>query len=150
MSTMPVLDNMHSAIPAELPSWPDLMSGLNRPSAVQLAKWLDISERTAYSYMRKKSAPRAVLLALFWLTPWGHRAVSEDLCRDRAVLHSERDNLLRRVGNLQARIAYLERAADFGTANAPVLDHGAGFNRRPLTDAEREAQAAPRRWVRPR
>lgn len=136
---------MHPAIPSDLPTWADLMSGLGRPGARELASWLGLSERTAWNYLRAQDAPRPVLLALFWLTPWGHRAVSEELSRDRGVLHSERENLLRRVGTLEARIAYLERAADFGTANEPVMDSRAGFNVRPPTDAEREAQARPAR-----
>lgn len=111
---------MHPKIPKNFPTWPQLVDALGNPPPRQLAKWLGLSERTIWNYTRAETAPRSVLLALFWLTPWGHSAVDTDRENYCRVLQSQTKSLGDCVAGLRTRIAYLEGIGGFASANEPV------------------------------
>ena len=67
-------------------------------------------------------APRPVMLALFWITRWGHHAVHCDAHNDavtQAQIARNREDENRR---LKAQLDLVGRIADFGSANDPAPD----------------------------
>lgn len=111
---------MHPKLPKHFPSWSQMVDALGSPAPAQLAKWLGVSERTIWNYTRADQAPRAVMLALFWLTPWGHDSVDSDRENLVRVLQSLTRAQGQEMAGLRQRIAYLEGIGGFGSANEPV------------------------------
>lgn len=111
---------MHPKMPRHLPTWAVMVDSLGSPAPRQLAKWLGLSERTVWNYQRKGEAPRAVMLALFWLTPWGYSQLDCDRETAIQVLQSLSESLRNENAGLRLRIARLEQTGDFGAANEPV------------------------------
>lgn len=111
---------MHARIPKNFPTWADMVSAVGNPAPRELAKWLGVTERTVWNYQRAGQAPRAVMLALFWLTPWGCSAVDTDRENELRGLHGLTKSLQRENAALRVRIARLEATGDFGAANEPV------------------------------
>ncbi len=103
--------------PRHLPIWPMIVDDLGRPSAKRLAKALDISERTARRYIASGTAPRAICMALYWLTRWGRSQLDADAVNDAAMavtyataLKRERDYLRGQVNTIKVeRDAWRER-----------------------------------------
>lgn len=95
--------------PKSLPIWPLILDDLGRPSAKRLARTLGVSERTVRRWEADGSAPKAVCLALFWLTRWGRDQVACDANNDATLfsqlageLKRERDYLAGRIRQLSA------------------------------------------------
>jgi hypothetical protein len=107
--------------PKTLPSFAAISEDLRNIKPQALAKHLDVSERSIFNWKAQNNAPRAVQLALFWETCWGHSTLNCDL--DNTVSRFKQlANALQNDNNtLRARIAYLERVSDFGAANQPFL-----------------------------
>lgn len=107
--------------PKTLPSFAAIVEDLRLVKPQVLAKHLDVSERSIFNWKAQNNAPRTVQLALFWETCWGHSTLNCDL--DNTVSRFKQlANALQNDNNtLRARIAYLERVSDFGTANQPLL-----------------------------
>ena len=66
---------MLNRLPTQLPPLWMLVDDIGRPSPRQLAKSLDVTERTVERWLKTDKAPRPVMFALFWLTRWGQHAV---------------------------------------------------------------------------
>jgi hypothetical protein len=64
-------------------------------------------------------APRAVMLALFWLTSWGQQWANVDAFNDAQAQRQLANAFRRRNDELEKQIAHLARIADFGAANDP-------------------------------
>lgn len=111
--------------PKTLPSFSAIAEDLRLIKPQDLAKHLDVSERSIFNWKSQNNAPRAVKLALFWETCWGHSTLDCDL--DNTVSRFKQlANALQNDNNtLRARIAYLERVSDFGAANQPLLAENA-------------------------
>ena len=73
--------------PKALPSWLQLLQSLGNPAPADLAKLLGISVRSVFNYSRQDRAPRPVLLALFWVSPYGFSALDTDRENLLRVLH---------------------------------------------------------------
>lgn len=93
----------------------------------QKARMLGLSLSTIRKYRRSGTAPRAVLLALFWESPYGSSVISCDLMNEAAIyrrLSRSLDDrckvLARQVEALQLELA----AADGGSANSPFFRVG--------------------------
>lgn len=94
----------------------------------QIALFLGISAATFTRYLTSNSAPRPVLLALFWETKWG-RSTADSEAHNFGVVHYnhaktlERANtqLLRHIATLEDELA---RADGSGAANSPVFRLG--------------------------
>lgn len=57
--------------PRTLPIWPVLLDDLCQPPPEGVAHALGLSLRSIQRYNATGHAPRAVCLAVFWLTSWG-------------------------------------------------------------------------------
>lgn len=94
-----------------------IVDDLGRPSSKRLAKALGISERTARRYIATGTAPRAICMALYWLTRWGRSQLDADAVNDAGMavtyataLKRERDYLRGQVEHLKIeRDAWRER-----------------------------------------
>lgn len=106
--------------PKNLPTWPQLMADLHHPSARELARFLDVSERTVYGWKARAHAPRPVLMALFWESSYGRSLADCDLFNTVSVWKNLSESLRLENENLRRRIARLEQIGEFGTANAPA------------------------------
>lgn len=62
-------------IPRNLPSLGDMLADLGRPHPYSLGQALGVDERTARRWIKQGHAPRAAMLALFWVTSWGSSAL---------------------------------------------------------------------------
>jgi hypothetical protein len=111
---------MDARIPQHFPTWAQMLESLDNPSPRALSKLLGVSERTVFNYQRAEQAPRAVMLALFWLTPWGESALNAQRETQITRLPQMVNCLERETAGLRARIARLESTGDFGSANEPV------------------------------
>ena len=118
--------------PREVPPLVTLLEDLGRPSAKQLGKALGVSERTARSYIKREHAPKAVLLALFWVTRWGQQWVHTDAHNDAVHFYSVAMSLQRKNEQLEAVLSKLLQEARFSSANDPVTLEGVSLRDRTL------------------
>lgn len=105
--------------PKRMPAYGDMLADLGNPSPKQVAKSIGVSEATARKWQRKDEAPRAVMLALFWLTSWGQQWANVDAFNDAQAQRQLANAFRRRNDELEKQIAHLARIADFGCANDP-------------------------------
>lgn len=108
MAGLPGLDQLL----ADLPATPD-----------QIARHLGISLRTLRGYVQNNSAPRPVLLALFWESRWGRSAADTEAANYGAIYYREAMGLKRQNAALRRQIGVLEgelAKAGSGAANAPL------------------------------
>jgi hypothetical protein len=118
-----------------LPTFREMVADLGEPSPAALARTLGLHERTVMRYRATNDAPRPVLLALFWLTSWGHEEVDHQLYT--RALYAQHVRALRDEVERQRReLARVLALGDFGCANAPSWG---------ATAAELLATSGPRR-----
>ncbi len=97
-----------------------LLDDIGNPKPRELARALFVQEGEVREWIKQDQAPMPVMLALFWLTRWGHSQANTDAHND-AVMHAGVAQSLRReVEDLTAKLARLGRIADFGSANDPA------------------------------
>lgn len=113
--------------PRAVPALSQLLPDLGNPSPREIARFLDVTERTVYAWKATDRAPRAAMLALFWESSYGLSALDAELFNTVQVHKGHAESLARRVVNLESRIARLERIGQFGTANAPTLTPSQGY-----------------------
>jgi predicted DNA-binding transcriptional regulator AlpA len=121
--------------PASLPYWQTILDDLGRPPVRRVARVLGLGERTVFRYHQRNHAPRAVMLALFWLTRWGRSAVHTQATNDAVMAVGLVRGLNDRVGQLTRQLIDLQRLGDFGAANAPLAD-GLGYGGGPSPHGE--------------
>lgn len=105
---------------AGLPSLELMLQDLPATQA-QLCRHLEITPRTMQRYQAEGSAPRAVMLALFWETRWG-RSAADTEAANFAALHFRRAEIAeRQLAALRIHVQKLESSmSDFyGAANGP-------------------------------
>lgn len=121
-------------IPKSVPSLALLLEDLGNPAPAKVAKALGVSLRTVQRWVAIGEAPRAAMLALFWVTRWGQSAVDAETYNCNQM-HAQMARALRdEVAELTGLLAKVGRIADFGSANDParqVGSHGSGFSRPP-------------------
>lgn len=108
--------------PRATPALSLLLPDLGHPSPREIARFLDVTERTVYAWKAQDRAPRAAMLALFWESSYGRSALNAELHNSALVHKQHADSLARHVVNLESRIARLEKIGRFDSANAPLLD----------------------------
>jgi len=108
-------------LPSKLPIWQLILDDLGNPPPKRIAKALEISERTAYRYNQAGHAPKAVSLALFWLTRWGRSQINERAVWDAQEAVGFVDCLRREVQRLTDENTRLMALGHFGSANEPIL-----------------------------
>jgi predicted DNA-binding transcriptional regulator AlpA len=110
--------------PVSLPIWHAILEDLADPPVHRVARVLGLSRRTVYRYNQTGQAPRAAILALYWLTRWGRSAVHTQAVNDAALAFAvarQRDD---EVARLKMQLGRLESLGSFGSANAPLLTGG--------------------------
>jgi hypothetical protein len=106
--------------PARLPPFSLMLDDIGAPAPRELGRALDVPERQAAAWQRTDSAPRAVMLALYWLTRWGRSHLDAGMVNECRHLAGLVDALTRERATDAARLARLDRLADWGSANAPT------------------------------
>lgn len=110
---------MLNRLPDHLGSFEQLRAMLGRPSPRELARALDVSERTVYRWIAADQAPRAVMAALYWLTDYGRAELLGHAEYGARLAHQLAASLQRELNAARAHIERLERIGQFGSANAP-------------------------------
>lgn len=107
-------------MPQTMPMWQALVMDLGNPPAGVLAQALGLGTRTVHRYTQRNQAPRAVCLALFWMTRWGRSQVHTQAVNDAALAMAYANSLdaeLRRTQDQLARALALNAT---GAANDPL------------------------------
>lgn len=108
--------------PKHLPDLAQLLHELGNPEPAALAKHLDVSVRSVYGWKKAGTAPRPVLLALFYESQAGQSMVATDAHNGAMYARGMAAGLERENAALRARIARIEAIADFGSANSPTME----------------------------
>lgn len=114
--------------PRALPALSQLLPALGNPSPREIARYLDVTERTVYAWKAADLAPKAAQLALFWESSYGLSALDAELFNQVAVYRNLSESLNHEAQMLRVRIARLEKIGSFASANAPYLSPVAGFS----------------------
>lgn len=114
--------NLQSLKNQVLPSLPAMVADLGNPSAGQIAEALGVDRSTVSGWLRRGTAPRPAMLALFWATSWGTSALDADLFNAAQTAQAHRLAQASEVERLRRQLARVVSLADFGTANAPLFD----------------------------
>lgn len=92
-----------------------------------VAKHLDVRIATIKGYRRAGQAPRAVMWALFWVSPYGRERIESDAANDARAAYSRMSMYQAENNKLKAQLAGLEVmiASKPGEAsNLPLLAYG--------------------------
>lgn len=106
-------------LPTHTPPLRELLEDCGSPTAVAVARALDVTPRTVFRWIEAGDAPRAARLALFWITPYGWSAHESEARRRLADWRALADARRLELDALQARFDRFARLADFGSANSP-------------------------------
>lgn len=104
--------------PVSLPPF-DLMLADLGARVPEVARFLDVSQRSVYTWKAAQQAPRPAALALFWESRWGTSLADAMAFNDAQVFRCLVGSLERENAMPHARIARLEALGEFGSANAP-------------------------------
>lgn len=112
-------------VPRSLPIWHQILGDLGDPDPRRVARVLGISLRTVQRYNRAGHAPKAVCLALFWVTRWGRSAVHCQAVADCQLAVGYAKALESANKQLKTQLAHVLAIGDFGAANEPMTggDH---------------------------
>lgn len=106
--------------PRTLPVWHAILADLGDPHPAAVAKLLGLGARTVYRYNRDGQAPRAVCLALFWLTRWGRSEIHAQAVNDCQLAVAYANAMELEVRRLRTELARVLAVGDFGSANEPL------------------------------
>jgi predicted DNA-binding transcriptional regulator AlpA len=106
--------------PRSLPVWQTILSDLGNPHPAAVARLLGIGVRTVYRYNRDGQAPRAVCLALFWLTRWGRSEIHCQAVNDCQLAVAYATAMESEVRRLRTELARVLAVGEFGSANDPL------------------------------
>lgn len=91
--------------PSTLPIWHTILGDLGNPHPRQVAKVLGVGVRTVYRWNRTGVAPKSAVLALFWLTRWGHSQVHTQATNDAIVAAQLAASLQREIKSLRVELS---------------------------------------------
>lgn len=118
---------MFSDAPRKLPPFSVLFAHLGRPASA-VAEHLEVTPRTVARWHASDTAPRAVLLAIFWETKYGRGAVECRAVNDaRHAAGLAQCHLDTARSQLRA-LTHVLALAEFGSANSPLTAHCAPFS----------------------
>lgn len=146
-------------LPRHTPDLASMLADIGQPSVQALAAAFGVDRKTARRWVREDAAPRAVRLALFYVTSWGRSDVhcrAENDARAQAALAFA---LRTELDRANAQLARLGQIGDFGSANdparqvpsrppapaAPAEGDTPGQAQRPKTARQRRAAQAAKR-----
>lgn len=107
-------------MPRDLPSLALILDDLGRPAPAAWGRAIGVSERTAWRWQAAGTAPRAAMLALYWLTGWGWSAIESEARYAVDLLRQYRRATDAEIASLRAEIGRLQALGDFGCANDPA------------------------------
>lgn len=110
---------------AGLPPFSLMLKDLPAPPEVT-ARHLGIGARTIEQYAKHDTAPRSVMLAVFWETRWGRSAADVEAANWGAMYYRLAMALERENKVLKQQLSQLEMAIAAGdpAANAPFIQPG--------------------------
>jgi hypothetical protein len=111
---------MLELLPKTIPPLPILLDDCGAPSAKKLAKALGVTERTVSRWLARGHAPRAAMLAIFWVTRWGQSNVHCKAHNDAVLYAGYVSCLTAEVAKLRRQLELVGQLGDFGAANDPV------------------------------
>lgn len=107
-------------LPRHTPQLDMMLDDIGAPGAAELAKALGVSPRTAARWQKTGEAPRAVMLALYYVTRWGRSDVHCQAHNDARQQAALAFCLKTELDKANARLASLGQIGDFGSANDPL------------------------------
>lgn len=119
-ATKPQRAGLLGFLPRTTPTLPAMLADIGEPSVKSLAAAFGVDRKTAGRWVRQGTAPRSVLLALFYVTRWGRSQVhcqAENDARAQAALAFA---LRAELDKANALLAQLGHIGDFGSANDPA------------------------------
>lgn len=142
---------MLNRMPSTPPALSSLLPDIFHPTPAQLARAFHVSTATARRWITTDQAPRAVLLALWWLTGEGQATVDAEAVNaarmhatHAAVLSEELEDTRRQLARLAALLA--SRPGEAANDAAPYRLNIPG-TMRSLTDAGSALRTAQARTV---
>lgn len=89
----------------------------------EVARLFGLAPSTVRRYRRSGQAPRPIMYALFWETPWGSELADCNAINDARIAYSQARLLERQNTELRRQIALLERELSTSqyAANAPIF-----------------------------
>ena len=136
---------MLNRLPIQMPPLEMMLDDIGNPTAHELGRALGVTTRAVERWRNAGTAPRPVLLAVFWLTRWGMSIVDCE-AENAARLHISMAACLRTEIRAQsAQLAQLGRIADFGSANDPASGVALPSAGPGLQTAPSDAPIRPRR-----
>jgi hypothetical protein len=111
---------MLNRFPTQISSLSMLLDDIGRPKPKAIAKAFHVSERSVHRWIKADFAPWPVMLALFYLTRWGHNWVHTE-AHNTALLHIQMAVGLRGENRaLRERLQRMAQIGQFGAANDPA------------------------------
>lgn len=106
--------------PRRVPNWHLMLEDLCQPAPEELGRVLGLSKRSIQRFNAADRAPRAVELAVFWLTTWGRSQIDCQAVNAARVAIGYADSLEREVERLKAHLCQLAALGQHGAANDPT------------------------------
>ena len=114
-----MLKTLKHLAPLTMPTLSMILADIGHPTPRAVATLLGVDHRTVRRWIAAGQAPRAVMLALFWLTRWGRSQVdcqaTNECLHALATLAATRSVLLA----TKTQNAHLMRVGVFGSSNLP-------------------------------
>lgn len=116
----------------ELPQLREILANLGNPSSRAIAQALGLSERSIRAYRKRGSAPRPVMIALFWVTTWGHARINVDMHNECTQAHQLARALRSENETLKLMVEQLAKHRNDRCANDPITRDGVTLRARAL------------------
>lgn len=110
---------MLAQLPTQLPPLPAILADLGHPSSQAIGRALGVTERTARRWIATGQAPRAAILALFWVTRWGSSQIDAHAHNGAQLARLQVQALADENAALRAELARVLALGDTGAANLP-------------------------------
>jgi len=108
--------------PKKTPPLSQMLREMARPSPQQIAAAFHVSRSTAYRWITADEAPRAVMLALYWMSHAGRHEINQ-VDFERANRNADMVRALQReLDSTRREFARVLAAADFGCANDVISE----------------------------
>lgn len=107
-------------IPHQVPPLSMLLDDLGNPPARVIARAVGVSERTVQRWIADDSAPRSVLLALFWVTRWGQSVVHAEAHNSARMWAGFARALQDELQQIRSQLAKLGEIGHYGSSNDPL------------------------------
>lgn len=108
---------------AQLPHLETMLNALGNDELV--AKFLGVTVRTIQKYRKEGQAPRPVMLALFWETPWGVSQLECEATNQARMAYTKARILERENEVLRGQLLQMEKelqSSSYGAANGPIYN----------------------------